>query len=82
MGVCGFLVGGNLAHFDGHFLLGDEEVTGSEQTGNADHTAKIADRIIVADDDLPGNGHNEHFQRVGRGHVDEHAHKLHAYDDG
>lgn len=69
-----------------HFLLqlasAEEEPADGEEAGDAGNAEKVADRVVVAEDHVAGDGYGEDLQNTGGGGVDEHPDELQPHDNG
>ena len=69
-----------------HFLLqlasAEEEPADGEESGDAGNAEKVADRVVVAEDHVAGDGYGEDLQNTGGGGVDEHPDELQPHDNG
>ena len=75
----GFFYFGKL---NGHFLLGDQIAAGGKQRGNTRNAGDIAEGIVVAENDLPGDGNDQYLNGICRGHIQQHSHKFQTNYDG
>ena len=78
-----------MGHVGSHLAAGQflaerrhkEETADNKDQRNGRHADQVLDRIFVADDHMPGNGVEQHFQHTAGAVLCQHLDKLNADDD-